>query len=45
MRACVFANRLWQEIDLRSFSVFPERHRLFYLFYQVKIRYRQLPSK
>ena len=26
---------------LNSFSVFPERHRLFYLFYQVEIRYRQ----
>jgi hypothetical protein len=23
----------------------PERHRLFYLFYQVEIRYRQLPAK
>jgi hypothetical protein len=30
---------------LPSFSVFPEHHRLFYLFYQVEIRYRQLPSQ
>jgi hypothetical protein len=37
-----FANRLWGKPTLPSFSVFPERHSLFCLFYQVEIRYRQL---